>query len=1821
MLLLPAYRAILPKIQTHNLIISDIIIFNKILVRQLKNMSDVDVHELEHILSSFSNNRFNEIANQLTSLGYPKVISKDRYFLMRNMMSIFYKEKLLKYPIHHPLTLVAKHIPMSSSTSSSSYDVAPQPTLQPPATYQPPKTSHSSTSHTYTDEECDKFIANPSKNPRTNYTIKPSGATYKNLEQQCKHRRHLNNDTISDKLTTTAASSAAKSSPITPPIYTVDECKAFLANPSKNPRSHYTIKSTGATYRSLVADCGEPHQQLATIKKTVKTAKTPIRKRSTKTLSQPPISTDISTTISDDINASWYNIKKVPTNVSFDISNLICSRFSVSYDEFINRSINNCSSISGKIAESMIRVAATRIFSDPSQSIMELPVNSIDSYRKMKNPNNASIGKFGMGFFSFLYWLIGYPQRTLYIYSKYNDNGDVVQYIFKINEINGSLRGIFESIDPYHFIHQRFLNYALVKNHGTAIYLYDQAFGGGSFPSSDFTNQVGRLNFIQDVTIHIGYITTMGSVPKGDIEMVINNKNVIIVDGAEGIRLPVLFNSLLIPSISTKTLMNTNTIGQPMTDSRVIKISSWRSSVGLMITVGDIVVVKDLKVKNDARDVIYVISLPLNTPLPVSRDDIVIEPDSMTYHLLNHIFIELANICISSNLSVNQYFKYLQAYALYSGQPIIHQLIDNAYKNVISRPHLILLPNQYMVDLLRPHISNHYDLVYLKGAVASSSYQNLDIAIKEYLALKSFDGYRYFKNAVIVPINNPKNIVEEYKYIFVNENIIIDAGWEDRLAASYDGRILRTYNTTDSLIPPELWDKLRLSPSFDDVSNGGYGNIDVSFLLNNLSDELNNLYSIIEAKLNSYSSDIKINIGDSSNLDFLKILNALTDVDYTFVLCIMAISYFKMFAEHIDDIKEYIHHLMIFMSTFKFDTTYGRELELRIVYGYVLHEKFEYRSYGEDSAYNFIKNNIKSSYKYDIIDTIKNHIDTNPSYRAYMREACVLSLKVNLPHQLIVWKEIYNSTLYSKINLLSSKILSLDIPNIDDESKITLINQAIENMSSAFELSNVLKILNLYINKSNIKGSDPTPSASSDPSSTYFIKTKHAIDNILKYDGVNYVYREIRKRYSKEFFNEWLMLQESNDIIKKYIEIFFNVMVKSLNIYIQSFDNKKISKHCSVAPQIVHPHVFTANQLIDYTFSHKISPIQNVTELFELLPLVSQHQVSSHRPQFQSVQIAVNDGTTKAFVPAVLTELIQNSTDAIRQSIFEGANVNQRIDISICKSEDVNEIVVTDYVGIPYNALLSLWIPFLSSKSTQDLMSTGEMGTGFFNVYRQPYTKHVLMITNNIIIKATPIIDQKRVIDIKYEVARSKKTLKGTSIRIVIDDLPKEMIIRMNVDVHLYVHNMLSFSEYPVYLNNKKVHINTINIYESNVGIAKIMKVPSTSIISTNGIPLTDLIQYVSGIFPGKISVDLYMGIIIDIKKDYYIPVQSRNKLAKMSNDTNLSTFKNFILSALYHCLLYKIDTQPELFTKYLPNAHSVAQIDQLVGWSGSRMIGINNINATSMPYIKTTATFDIFINYDIILYISLESIINNLMNMYRNNGVNVTYDNTEKYLNLMIDPSEITARSIVHKWFDNKQHSHVDVAKKINIAVKGEDAKLLVIIRNLEKILNHFIDTYYKIGRVLKFQGLPVFTDQPPVLEFMILDRSEKGHYSIVENQINFNVAHWANLVLPFMNSFNEFIRLYKLDKNKAIQYFRLNGNIKNIIGNTYPANTLIHELQHSILRTDHVSGGTVDIHGINDLTYDGKTNAYSFDDGCRWVYNHILSHGFLDEFMSNWE
>ena len=86
---------------------------------------------------------------------------------------------------------------------------------------------------------------------------------------------------------------------------------------------------------------------------------------------------------------------------------------------------------------------------------------------------------------------------------------------------------------------------------------------------------------------------------------------------------------------------------------------------------------------------------------------------------------------------------------------------------------------------------------------------------------------------------------------------------------------------------------------------------------------------------------------------------------------------------------------------------------------------------------------------------------------------------------------------------------------------------------------------------------------------------------------------------------------------------------------------------------------------------------------------------------------------------------------------------------------------------------MAIMIPFLSTKSFDDPRVTGEMGSGFFYVYRYPWCQYVIFQTvyqNQLtVIQATPILKDQRVIDIDYQMTQQTVNRpNGTTVEIVL---------------------------------------------------------------------------------------------------------------------------------------------------------------------------------------------------------------------------------------------------------------------------------------------------------------------------------------------------------------------------------------------------------------------------------------------------------------------
>ena len=98
--------------------------------------------------------------------------------------------------------------------------------------------------------------------------------------------------------------------------------------------------------------------------------------------------------------------------------------------------------------------------------------------------------------------------------------------------------------------------------------------------------------------------------------------------------------------------------------------------------------------------------------------------------------------------------------------------------------------------------------------------------------------------------------------------------------------------------------------------------------------------------------------------------------------------------------------------------------------------------------------------------------------------------------------------------------------------------------------------------------------------------------------------------------------------------------------------------------------------------------------------------------QMQGLQIAVNAGTTRPPLEAALIEMYQNSMDAVAA----GRAADCEIDVQAYPDGDGHAWVGMEDRGTGIPDILTLLIPYYSTKDAAT--SVGQMGNGFFNVYR-----------------------------------------------------------------------------------------------------------------------------------------------------------------------------------------------------------------------------------------------------------------------------------------------------------------------------------------------------------------------------------------------------------------------------------------------------------------------------------------------------------------------
>jgi hypothetical protein len=938
--------------------------------------------------------------------------------------------------------------------------------------------------------------------------------------------------------------------------------------------------------------------------------------------------------------------------------------------------------------------------------------------------------------------------------------------------------------------------------------------------------------------------------------------------------------------------------------------------------------------------------------------------------------------------------------------------------------------------------------------------------------------------------------------------------------------------------------------------------------------------------------------------------------------------------------RDYINALISFFTTISIDTVYGSSAAL-IFPSDIYHDPLLHKY-------------AKFSYE-DSVDYLKGEVRTS---RRSVGESLMTCLRVSEPQGKTTTKTFAFVNGFQFVEY-TTKVLVYNIaeknryvPKSRDMNRLIKIsNRIIKKCRSGFEGSIIAYVVFEYIYENS--------------------------DALSKVRGwIDMLFTEVRTKYSVDYLNGWMNFQHTHltdDAYRlKYTTTFISPMKTTLRMCLNySTSNvRMISPASSSKSNVMRDTVtITANQLIDYIFSSESigNPMDTSTlpKLYETLKIVSKHTTYTTRPnRFQMVQIAANEGTSKPFVESVVTELVQNSFDALRTSHLAISQPAIRIGVT------ESLISVGDPVGIPPHAYLSLWIPFLSSKSGS-VVVTGEMGTGFYNLYRYPWCKNVIIESNDVEIIAIPILhtlpnNKKRVVDIEYVVSipRAESSSKGTTITVNLSDgLKSEERISLAMEGYVFVNSQMSLMNSDVKITYGGNVVNNLDVnlvFGSQIGMCRVYTNSSyPSLLFTNGIPMGRLVPFLESVFGKVDNSDVETGIVVDLNKSYYTSTQSRNRLVVNSEGKHNEELKTFLTKSVYNALLQKLgtatfdDNRTDIYESYFPNASSKASITQFLGYNGSLKNVVGDTKFFVYKGISTASSIQMSMKtYFSAIDIALDWAINGKVHpkissrmkhelstirftKIKNGGVRISQDHIAAITEVLL-PSSAAATprqrypiNLVGKWFVGKVYGeviqkNVFVVQSSNSSSSSSSSSAIGAIqltdgdkRNMEvfvNMLNVVCKAYYEIGRTLNTKGLN-FTAAPPKIEITPDSADFTAQYDIGAHTIRVSYVKIHNQLKDYTSSWLLFRNLVTSGKKiEAIEYARTKAKFWDFVGRKIPASTLIHEIQHALFGTNHT--GTY-AHGEHTYTLNGKRVTTPFEVTCERVYDAVASNGLWNHII----
>lgn len=1482
---------------------------------------------------------------------------------------------------------------------------------------------------------------------------------------------------------------------------------------------------------------------------------------------------------------------------------------------------DQCTDYGSRIARSIIKIAATRIFAEPEQSIVELPVNSIDSYTALR-AGTGTIGKFGMGFFSILYWLVDFPERSLTIESYHN--GCRLHCTISEKEWTPGSRELGFTLD---------FEDTNVLQDGTYIVL-----NCGAKPFTDhnveaFKAQLGKLRYITTDLIAFRETTDAMYSPwnqprdtTNKVFVQVNHSGIIVEDYAQGISLQTLLQKLFVPSVSTKGIQTGIDLGsqedskeEAATPSRIVPSGQPQNT--FVILVQNVAIVTLPFESDTAQKYDVVMHMSSKVRIPVSRDDILVQEHTYVELLYHHATL-LEQCRAIQNIAVLQLA--FQAYVQYT------TLLENRqrFTELLNRTKL---PDLVNVQELYVGLLSAVPLVASRIASAISTDQYNLISLLDSLLERDatlFDSTVFWNKKVFYV--EPERLKGELlssaglsSYLFVNRHFVMNHSdsWKQQLAVtSYTDRLL-VLDSMSEFVSIEIDDKYKgfiESRLRSMVRPGGsdrntdimFVNISCQIALKFLSlfdiynvYEMSHIDSIFKRVLPSRTSPF-FYMSAAGNYWYSEPQDTVSVADkFLFSILDDLLFLFELLGStavyHLFSLYDVLNEKIAAISS----CTYGSGKPL-IYFCRLLFAFFD-RGSGPYDLNELKKCNIPSERPSVLFQEF-------PVLRSYLKEHAELSIEAanfkvdSFQRHFVFWSE-FNpySCMNRALYFYKKKKESPWFYNCGMALEIIVMYHFIcyyiktEPSYPLFFIIVVLLLPPLDLSKL-------VPQNLFQPDNRNFDQQYAHMYDVVFPELIRFLHQFVMNNISDlpelvkrlmQIYHPFLLdsVPEFNLLKQKLkvgFELFLNIL-KGTGFALPRFDLR--DNRPSIPEQHVVSNRFTTSRLIDYILK------QNETD--SLFTRVTQYVPSTQVP-LQLTEIAINEGSTKTFTEAMLIETVQNSVDAIR---LNSPLANTSIRLSLKENDTLYMFKISDFVGISSQNLLSLMIPFLSSKVASASV-TGEMGSGFFNLYRNSVEVviHTTRDRQTTFIVDIPIKNPDgRVIDLDKQVFEFPEDRDNQTDIYVYFEKQRDLPFTTIIDMIHFIKNTVAViptfvPEITLFFNDEPLNVSTELVLDTPMFTSYFcIGSQLESYIFTKSVPFLPLEKFVvnANLFPNFFMNHLGENILVNVHQGVYTPVQTRGKINILpESKTNLT---HFLTNTVYLVALKNLETlcknsiYPEQTNDYLDNFTSTASLNQLL----PRPLD-QNITAQNAFNFQQFMMHYKYHGAD-----NFETLINKSYRIMGNRRWKWLRENQRLQIE-QLTPIPLQSLVLV-SWLENKNDTENTRLQKT------EKPYVNPLDTRLRDLLSIFVDTFVKefwrCGRDLQLPGKFALVDAPQV-QILEMDEGTKGSYTDYNHTLSLNetmlmtdeqggepTRQFAQWLLTVQTP-NDVSRLYE------------NPIFDNFFKCTMPARTVIHELEHARqVNSDH------NLQGAHDnvmLQLPGSANKlYSFDSAAVAVYQYIAS------------